>query len=331
MKSKSPEKVNSARTIKIQSKTISILTLIIVFTIDLIVPPGAAVGVLYLIPMAIAINESQRMITVVAALASILIVVDVAIHVMNGHDYALRWTEYSDRILALMAVFIMLFILIRYRRLNEEKFRQQELVLEKEKLYHKLVDNLIEGAQLIGPDWKYVYVNDSLVKHSGYASREDLINRRMMEVYPGIEKTELFKKLEFSMKERVPDMFDNEFNYPDGSKGYFKLSVEPVEEGLFILTMDISERKKKENNRKQYIKDLEEIIFIISHKVRQPIAHILGLASVLKDGQNKEEVKNIVTYIKESAGKLDDFTNEPTMAVAKSQKANHISEDPDDD
>ena len=39
---------------------------------------------------------------------------------------------------------------------------------------------------------------------------------------------------------------DNEFTYPDGTKEWFELSIQPVPEGIFILSIDISERKRAE-------------------------------------------------------------------------------------
>jgi len=45
------------------------------------------------------------------------------------------------------------------------------------------------------------------------------------------------------MVKRTIEKFENEFQYPDGTRGWFELSVHPVEEGLFILSLDITSRK----------------------------------------------------------------------------------------
>ena len=46
------------------------------------------------------------------------------------------------------------------------------------------------------------------------------------------------------MGERVSDHFDNKFIYPDGKTAWFELSIHPVSEGIFILSIDITERMK---------------------------------------------------------------------------------------
>ncbi len=124
----------------------------------------------------------------------------------------------------------------------EEKTRE---VIEKEQQYRFLLENMREGIQVIGHDWKYIFVNHSAEGQSKY-SADELVGRTMMEIYPGVEQTELFAVLQRCMQERTASIFENEFNFANGTKGWFELSIQPVPEGLFILSMDITERKKAE-------------------------------------------------------------------------------------
>lgn len=194
--------------------------------------------------------------------------------------------------------------------------------LESEKLYHDTLDNMMEGFQIIGFDWKYLYVNNTVVRQSKF-SREELINRTMMEMYPGIENTPMFQALRLCMNARVTKQFENEFKYPDGSSGWFELSIQPVQEGLLILSIDITHRKKAEKEKREYIKGLEEMIFMTSHKLRQPVTHILGIANILNHCSNsEEELIKIAGYIKKSALDLDTFSKELTEFIhALEQKA----------
>ena len=124
----------------------------------------------------------------------------------------------------------------------EEKTKE---VVAKEQQYRFLLQNMREGIQVIGFDWKYLFVNNSVVNQSRYTN-EELLGHTMMEKYPGIERTELFKELQHCMAERRTGLFENEFTFPDGTKEWFELSIQPVPEGLFVLSMDITERKKTE-------------------------------------------------------------------------------------
>lgn len=106
-----------------------------------------------------------------------------------------------------------------------------------------VLDNLLEGCQVIGFDWTYLFVN-STVAAQGKRSKEELLGRTMMECYPGIEHTQMFAELQKCMVERTHHRMENEFTYPDGSKGWFELQFVPLPEGTCVLSLDITDRKR---------------------------------------------------------------------------------------
>jgi PAS domain S-box-containing protein len=112
-----------------------------------------------------------------------------------------------------------------------------------EERYHSTLDNMLEGCQIIGYDWRYLYLNDVGLQHSRMNS-EQLLGHTMMEVYPGIDKTEVFQWLKKCMEKRVSHRMINQFVYPDGSKGWFELSIQPMTEGISVLSWDITEQKQ---------------------------------------------------------------------------------------
>lgn len=183
------------------------------------------------------------------------------------------------------------------------------------------LDYLLEGFQLIDFNWQYIYVNKAIVKQSTFKQKEELLGFTMMEKYPGIEQTDMFKMLEFCMKERVSACFENEFTFPNKSTGHFELRVQPVPEGIFILSIDVTARKKAEQERKKFILGLEEMIFMTSHKVRQPVSNILGLSDLLEDDSLSQlDLKEICDFMKESAITLDEFTKELTHFIYELRK-----------
>jgi len=109
------------------------------------------------------------------------------------------------------------------------------------------LDNMLEGCQIIGYDWRYLYVNDAAAAH-GRTSKKQLLGRTMMDAYPAIDKTEMFAALRRCMEERVHVRLENEFTYRDGETGWFELSVEPVPEGIVVLSVDVSDRKRAEES-----------------------------------------------------------------------------------
>ncbi len=123
--------------------------------------------------------------------------------------------------------------------------RAEELLKHSEERYRSTLDGMMEGCQLIGSDWTYVYVNPAAAAQARM-EREQLVGRRMMDVLPGLEQTQLYAVLKECMEQRVHRRIENEFHYPDGSSAWFELSIQPVADGLFVLSLDITERKRFE-------------------------------------------------------------------------------------
>jgi signal transduction histidine kinase len=168
-------------------------------------------------------------------------------------------------------------------------------------------DNMIEGVQVIDHKWCYFYVNNSIIKQ-GQSTKSELLGHTMMEKYPGIEKTEMFNALKKAMYERITLDVLSEFNFPDGSKGWFELSVQPVPEGILILSSDITKLKKAEAQlnkklleRTQMLtqitsqkKQLEEFCQIIAHNLRAPLSNLSLLSDMIMQAQTTEEKLQLI-------------------------------------
>ncbi|MBI2420163.1 MAG: PAS domain S-box protein [Ignavibacteriales bacterium] len=126
-----------------------------------------------------------------------------------------------------------------------EKRHQQHLLEESEERLRSTLENLIEGCQIVGFDWKYQYLNKAAIAFSRQPL-DDLIGRTIQECYPGFGDTAMYRALNKSMTERVYNEFEDVFVYPDGSKAWFRLLIQPVPKGLFIMSSDVTEQKKAE-------------------------------------------------------------------------------------
>jgi len=128
---------------------------------------------------------------------------------------------------------------------DTNRYMFMESIKESEVFYRTLFETMTEGCQIIGYDWKYLYMNSSAAKHAR-KTREELLGKTMLQVYPGIERTEMFSLLKECMNKRVTGDIDNLFTYPDGAQCWYHLRIRPVPEGIFILSLDIDDRKKME-------------------------------------------------------------------------------------
>jgi PAS domain S-box-containing protein len=135
--------------------------------------------------------------------------------------------------------------IVMFRDLSEQRRVQTALRLSEER-FHTMFDHMLEGCQFLDRDFRYLYINDAALKHAR-VPRSALLGKRMMDVFPGIEHTDMFKALSRCMTERVPQHLQNFFTYPDGTCGWFDLSIQPSPEGVFVLSEEVTERKAAES------------------------------------------------------------------------------------
>jgi len=132
-------------------------------------------------------------------------------------------------------------------------------LLESEKRYEGVLNNMIEGCRIIGFDWRYLYVNNAAAVQ-GHNTVDELMGRNMIELFPWIVDTAAFKDMQTCMEKRIPVYQESEFHYPDGSMNWYQYSIQPVPEGIFILSVDITEQKLSSINLQKVTDSLQTVL-----------------------------------------------------------------------
>ena len=87
---------------------------------------------------------------------------------------------------------------------------------------------------------------------------------------------------------------------------------------VILLTMYVNLKyrglqKKANKEREAYVKSLEEMLFITSHKIRKPVASCLGLIQITQfEALKKDELQFVFNHLKSNADELNGFTKELT-------------------
>jgi len=191
--------------------------------------------------------------------------------------------------------------------------------------FRAILDGLLEGCQIIDREWRYVYVNDAVARQARKGKHE-LLGSRMMDVFPGIDQTEMFGILEKCMQDRAVSRMLNEFTFPDGSRGWFELSFQPVAEGVLIMSLDVTEVRRADDEVRRLNADLEARVaertaelqaanheldaftYSVTHDLRAPLRAIDGFCRILVEdhaGRLEAEGKRLLGSVRANAQRMD--------------------------
>ncbi len=227
---------------------------------------------------------------------------------------------------------------LMYRELRRRDLLSNALRTSEER-FRKVLDDMMEGCQVIGFDWQYRYVNDSVLQHNRRA-RAELLGHTMMDVHPGFEKTEMFSAMRRCMQERTSQGLQTRFDYGDDSFSWFDVSIQPVPEGIFVLSIDITSQKLAEERLRQLNdqletrviertaaldaanKELEAFSASVSHDLRAPLRHLDGFARLAMERTHDadEKTRDYLSKIVKASEKMRQLIDD-LLALSRASRA----------
>lgn len=217
---------------------------------------------------------------------------------------------------------------INTQRMNlelEKRVKKRTAQIEKQKQFtDEILNKIPTEIAVYDSKEQYLYVNPKGIESQEI--RDWVIGKTDFDLckLTGLDPT-LAEKRQWSFqnisKNDSVEWID-EIPQEDGSTKYMLRILHPLDKKKkFILTgYDITQLKTAEKEKTAYIKSLEEMMFMTSHKVRLPIANIIGIADLLEYDLDKEELGEVVNNMKASINALDAFTRELTMFIHNVKK-----------
>jgi len=214
----------------------------------------------------------------------------------------------------------------------ENKSNTKEDLRRLLKAYKEIIDiNAI--CSVTDPEGKIIYVNDKFCEISKY-SREELLGQDHRIVNSNYHPSSMFKELWETIKSGKVWRSDVKSKAKDGTFFWLDSTIVPIHDDngviteYFSLRTPIDDRKRIEEEQKEYVKNLEKMLFMVSHEVRHPVSQILGIVQILQDYNNvDEECKEFISSLKVSAEDLDIFIKRLSSFMHELRPESEISSD----
>ena len=135
-----------------------------------------------------------------------------------------------------------------------------------------------------------------------------LIGRNIWETVPGVEEMQMYAELYRAARENQTVHF---VEYFPPLKKWLSVNAYPAKDGIAVYFRDITDERKHIIQIEEQNKRLTEIAWLQSHKVRGPVASILGLVQLFNYDNPADPVnKEILEGIKYATNGLDDIIKE---------------------
>jgi PAS domain S-box-containing protein len=199
------------------------------------------------------------------------------------------------------------------RALNEARSeldtRFASEMAHQKQLYEAILTNTPDLAYVFGPDHRFIYANEGLLKMLG-KDRKEAIGKTCLELgYPPWHAEMHDREIDQIIATKLPIRGEVTFTGTLGRRDYDYLLV-PVlgaEENVVAVagtTRDITERKQMESALREADLRKDEFIAMLAHELRNPVAPIRNAAEILSRMTTDERVIGIADVLKRQTGQL---------------------------
>lgn len=204
-----------------------------------------------------------------------------------------------------------------YRLHLEELVRERTGQLEEavgQKL--DLLESISDCFYSLDGDLRFTYVNKGAEKVWGL-SRDELIGKKIEEIFPGAIDTSLGKFRQVLM-EKEPAYYELRSNV---SQSWVSMRVYPTQAGISVFWHDITQRKQFENeiSRLDRLNLIGEMAAGIGHEIRNPMTSVRGFLQMISSNDKYQEERDFFNLMIEELDRANGIITE-YLGMAKDKR-----------
>src|SRR5579859_3278733 len=148
-----------------------------------------------------------------------------------------------------------------------------------------LLESITDAFYALDRQLRFTYINHRALDYFK-RGREELLGRRIDEVFPVIKGTEVEAQLQRVLREQCSAGFET---FSPVSQSWVELNIYPATQGLAVYFRDISDRKRAEQELQRAQATLREsdrrkseFLALLAHELRNPLAPIGNGVQILR-------------------------------------------------
>ncbi len=147
------------------------------------------------------------------------------------------------------------------------------------KRVNSVVESITDGFLVLNKDWEYTYINQHVSFSRGRIA-DEMLGKKIWEMYPEIIGTLTYTEFHRAMNERVTVRFEAQSDVDDY---WYDITAYPFDDGICCILKNIREQKKYERELKR-LSNLDligQMAAGISHEVRNPMTTVRGFLQLM--------------------------------------------------
>lgn len=185
-----------------------------------------------------------------------------------------------------------------------------------------VIDNYEDSIFSVNKNLEYIVFNNAHKTAMKQKFGVDIENGHNMAEYINIEEDlgisqDVFEKALQGQTTTLEHLFSNNSMF----RGMTQIHVFPMKNyedtvlGITVFTKDRSVHHKAQLEKDKYLVTLENLLSDVSHKLRKPVASMLGLMQLADEVKTPEEMNKLLGFFRESVSEMDNHIKQMSQSL----------------
>ncbi len=174
---------------------------------------------------------------------------------------------------------------------------------ERERKYRRLTERISDAYYAVDTEFTVTFWNDVIAERIGVPA-DEIIGEDFWEQFPELQETVVEERFREALETQEPASCEYYYEKHDY---WTQLQVYPDENGLAVVSKDITDRKAHEAQLERSNERLQEFAYILSHDLQEPLRMVSSYIDLLEselDEQLDEETRQYMNFAVDGAERM---------------------------